>query len=307
MDKRTACFHTAEPPRVTLHDYAVRIHRYFECSDECFVLSLIYIDRILKSNPGFKLGALNSHRLLLTSTVVAVKFHDDDHLTNQHYAQVGSVRIKDFNKMEVEFLKLLDWRVHVNPQEFEDNSTQLAILQKVRKSVNTRCDNQQIYTGAIFGGCLEGVLLIGRLAFGMPCNMVPDLSMGPLAKSKELREDDMIGRSALTHVVTDLPCNFSEAPCSTRKSLSSSCNVVSEPALNEPRPTCQSTLTLVNPGLEWSCLCTGWPPASLQMGMRSRNRRIAARVSRGPRGLRHSCRGYGWVGFQRWSGEDMRQ
>lgn len=55
---------------VVLTDPAVSplcsIAKYAACSGECFVLALVYIDRIIKTNPTFVVNSLNIHRLLIT-------------------------------------------------------------------------------------------------------------------------------------------------------------------------------------------------------------------------------------------------
>jgi hypothetical protein len=44
----------------------ISIGKYAACSGECFVLALVYIDRIIQSNPTFVVNSLNIHRLLIT-------------------------------------------------------------------------------------------------------------------------------------------------------------------------------------------------------------------------------------------------
>lgn len=44
-----------------------RMHRYFECSNECFVLALIYIDRIVKVHDEFTVSTLNVHRYVYSN------------------------------------------------------------------------------------------------------------------------------------------------------------------------------------------------------------------------------------------------
>jgi hypothetical protein len=51
-------------PRVPVHFRS--ISKYACCSGECFVLALVYIDRIIQSNPTFVVNSLNIHRLLIT-------------------------------------------------------------------------------------------------------------------------------------------------------------------------------------------------------------------------------------------------
>jgi hypothetical protein len=60
-------FHAQRAPMVEINDYCERIVRYSQCSPCCFVVALIYIDRLLALEPTFFPSSLNIHRLTLTS------------------------------------------------------------------------------------------------------------------------------------------------------------------------------------------------------------------------------------------------
>mmetsp|Transcript_11066 Transcript_11066/g.20116 ORF Transcript_11066/g.20116 Transcript_11066/m.20116 type:complete len:221 (+) Transcript_11066:129-791(+) len=117
--QRVTKFHSIRAPNLSVHDYLLRIAKFFQCSHECFVLCLIYIDRIVKLHPEFTMCHLNIHRLLVTSVMLAVKFFDDVYYSNAYYAKVGGVRTKEVNALEAQFLKLIEWRLHVTPQEYD--------------------------------------------------------------------------------------------------------------------------------------------------------------------------------------------
>ncbi|CAE8593267.1 unnamed protein product, partial [Polarella glacialis] len=112
-------FHSVRPPQLPIRDYLIRIAKYFQCSRECFVLCLVYIDRIVKLHPDFTICNLNIHRLLVTSVMLSVKFFDDVYYSNAYYAKVGGVRTKEVNVLEAQFLHLIDWRLAVTSEEFD--------------------------------------------------------------------------------------------------------------------------------------------------------------------------------------------
>jgi len=112
-------------PKVSIRKYFARIHKYFHCSDECFVLALAYIDRIAKNRPHVPFAPLTCHRLLLASCVVAAKFHDDTYVSNDHYAKVGGIELEELNALEAELLQLADWKLYVCPREY---NAYLAVL-----------------------------------------------------------------------------------------------------------------------------------------------------------------------------------
>jgi hypothetical protein len=118
--KSQTCFDGVKPPPIALADYIERIYTYVPCSAECYVLALVYIDRILQRHPEFQVTPLNVHRLFITAIVVATKFQDDKYFSNAYYSRVGGVHVKELNMLEVRFLKLVGFNLCVNPDEYEN-------------------------------------------------------------------------------------------------------------------------------------------------------------------------------------------
>lgn len=70
-------FHGSEVPALSIRKYIERIFKYSNCSNSCFVVAYIYIDRFLQRT-GICLTSLNVHRLLITSILVAAKYMEDE-------------------------------------------------------------------------------------------------------------------------------------------------------------------------------------------------------------------------------------
>ena len=102
------------PPAISVRSYLERIGQYADCSPGCFVLSMVYIDRL-----GMRLSPLNVHRLLITAVCVASKFLDDSFYPNSFYAQLGGIPLEELNRLEVEFLFSLNFSLHVSPSEYD--------------------------------------------------------------------------------------------------------------------------------------------------------------------------------------------
>jgi len=111
-------FHALRAPSISIYDYVERIFKYAACSSECFVLALIYIDRIIQRQ-GFVINSLNVHRVVITSIMLAAKFFDDHYFKNGFYAKVGGVPCNEMNSLEVEFLFLLNFSLHVPPETYK--------------------------------------------------------------------------------------------------------------------------------------------------------------------------------------------
>ena len=52
-------------PNISLREYLTRLGRCFQCSQECFIFALIYIDRLTENCSHFIVNSLNIHRFLI--------------------------------------------------------------------------------------------------------------------------------------------------------------------------------------------------------------------------------------------------
>lgn len=116
---RVTPFHSVRVPPICIKDYLRRIRKYFVCTDECFVLALIYIDRVAKIDAVMAVCALNVHRLLLLTVMLAAKFNDDVYYSNAYYAKVGGMALKEVNALEARLLRMLNWHLLVDPVEYQ--------------------------------------------------------------------------------------------------------------------------------------------------------------------------------------------
>jgi len=110
-----------------LHDCSLfffRIHKYASCSNECYILALIYIDRLIQRN-NFLLTELNVHRAVITAVLLAAKFFDDAYYNNAYYAKIGGVLVSEMNGLEVDFLFRINFSLHVTPAVFEKYRAEL--------------------------------------------------------------------------------------------------------------------------------------------------------------------------------------
>lgn len=123
--EKLTLFHTERLPSITIRDYFDRIAKFSECSKEVLVLSLFNINRIISSVPGFEVSPLNIHRLLLSSVLCSAKFMDDAYYNNAFYAKLGGVPVKEINRLEVEFLALINFDLYVDSRGYADFYNQL--------------------------------------------------------------------------------------------------------------------------------------------------------------------------------------
>lgn len=119
-------FHAMRPPQISILNYLERIAKYAACSGECFVLALIFVDRIIQFNPTFVVNSLNIHRLLITAVMLSAKYFDDQYFNNAYYAKVGGVPCNEINSLEVEFLFMINFTLFVSTDTYTQYFTELS-------------------------------------------------------------------------------------------------------------------------------------------------------------------------------------
>ncbi|KAA0146823.1 hypothetical protein FNF27_07407 [Cafeteria roenbergensis] len=118
-------FHALRPPNISIGDYLERIHKYASCSAECFILALVYIDRLIQGN-NLTLTSLNVHRVIITSVMLGAKFFDDQYFNNAYYAKVGGVPCPEMNSLELEFLFSINFSLQVSGEVYNRYRGELA-------------------------------------------------------------------------------------------------------------------------------------------------------------------------------------
>eukprot|EP01059_Diplonema_ambulator_P007861 TRINITY_DN17382_c0_g1_i1.p1 TRINITY_DN17382_c0_g1~~TRINITY_DN17382_c0_g1_i1.p1 ORF type:complete len:211 (+),score=56.49 TRINITY_DN17382_c0_g1_i1:36-635(+) len=111
-------FESYQAPGISIKKYFARLDKYFHTSEEIYVISVILIDRLISKHPLLYLTSFNVHRLLATAVVVTAKMRDDCYYSNKYYSGVAGIRLSELNYLELHFLLLLDFELHVGLDEF---------------------------------------------------------------------------------------------------------------------------------------------------------------------------------------------
>ena len=128
---RPTKFHSVVPPAISVGHYLERIHAYANCSDACFVVSLVYIDRLCQRSI-VPLSPLTVHRVIITAVCLAAKFYEDFFFPNVFYAQLGGIPLLELNTLEVEFLYGIDFALHVSKDLYDKYNNALFPTQNKR-------------------------------------------------------------------------------------------------------------------------------------------------------------------------------
>ncbi|CAN8318604.1 unnamed protein product [Cochlearia groenlandica] len=116
---KTRVFDCLEIPDMTIQSYLERIFRYTKAGPSVYVVAYVYIDRFCHNNQGFRISLTNVHRLLITTIMIASKYVEDLNYRNSYFAKVGGLETEELNKLEIEFLFLMGFKLHVNVSVFD--------------------------------------------------------------------------------------------------------------------------------------------------------------------------------------------
>ena len=84
---------------IDINKYFKRIMKYSKLEPSTLIISLIYIDKLCE-NTNFVLNSHNIHRIILASLMLAIKYNEDDYYSNEYYAKVGGIALKELNRLE---------------------------------------------------------------------------------------------------------------------------------------------------------------------------------------------------------------
>jgi hypothetical protein len=115
-DQSKMIFSSKKIPKISISEYIQRIIEYTEIENSSLIMSLIYLDRICKKD--IMITELNIHRFLLMSLIISIKINEDIIYDNNYYSKVAGISIKEFNQLESEFLKLINFKLYISEEEF---------------------------------------------------------------------------------------------------------------------------------------------------------------------------------------------
>eukprot|EP01028_Stygiella_incarcerata_P001063 TRINITY_DN1166_c0_g1_i2.p1 TRINITY_DN1166_c0_g1~~TRINITY_DN1166_c0_g1_i2.p1 ORF type:complete len:227 (+),score=54.20 TRINITY_DN1166_c0_g1_i2:99-779(+) len=86
------------------------------------LVGLYYLARIRRKFPSLSITTTNASRLMLVAWSSAAKYVDDRsyRLKNKHWVKIGGgwLSLEKFNKMEMEFMSLLEYNLSIDHDEF---------------------------------------------------------------------------------------------------------------------------------------------------------------------------------------------
>lgn len=105
-------------PGASVYAFLEHIMNSGLCSKECFIMALVYGERILQKHRDFTISRNNVQRFVLISVLVGSKILDDFYCRNMYYAMAGGLEKAELNALELKLCDLLNFDLNVQPEEF---------------------------------------------------------------------------------------------------------------------------------------------------------------------------------------------
>eukprot|EP01039_Chlorochromonas_danica_P004251 gene4251-4671_t len=111
-------FQSSSLPSISLSAYLRRLSRACQCSSGSLVLMLVYLDRLIE-DARLLLSPFNIHRLVMTSLLLAMKYHEDLYYNNNFLSTVGGMALEEVNALERLLWKTLHYSLYVSSETYD--------------------------------------------------------------------------------------------------------------------------------------------------------------------------------------------
>ena len=103
---------------LTLHDLLYFWIKKLEFNKNLLLLTMMNIDKLLSSD--FILTKDNIKNVLFTCMILTQKNYEDDVYNDKDYAKLIDISTEDLIKMEIEFLKYINFSLYINEEKFNN-------------------------------------------------------------------------------------------------------------------------------------------------------------------------------------------
>ena len=116
-------------PKIKIEDYIIRFFTYSKIEISTLILSYIYIKRFINKE-NYIISFRNIFRLIMSCSILAIKFNENKIYKNSFYAKVGGFDVDDLNNLEYNVFSRLDFNLRVLDDEFYE------IILKIYQDIN---------------------------------------------------------------------------------------------------------------------------------------------------------------------------
>ena len=112
----------------TLHDYFYYWVEKLDFNENLLILTMMNIDKFLAKN--FLLTSNNVKNVLFSCMVLTQKSYEDETIYDKDYAKILKIKADELINMELEFLKIIDYHLHVSGEEFNNYKSRMVNIWK---------------------------------------------------------------------------------------------------------------------------------------------------------------------------------
>ena len=112
----------------TLHDYFYYWLEKLDFNENLLILTMMNIDKFLAKN--FLLTSNNVKNVLFSCMVLTQKSYEDEIIYDKDYAKILKIKADELINMELEFLKIIDYHLHVSGEEFNNYKSRMVNIWK---------------------------------------------------------------------------------------------------------------------------------------------------------------------------------
>ncbi|CAH0519222.1 unnamed protein product [Peronospora belbahrii] len=108
------------PTLLEIETFIKHVFSRAQMESECIIMSLVYVERLLKATSGFlQLRGENWRRLVFCSMVMASKVWDDLSMTNADFSKIWpELSLKQINELELVYLSAVEYNVRVSAASY---------------------------------------------------------------------------------------------------------------------------------------------------------------------------------------------
>ena len=112
----------------TLHDYFYYWVDKLDFNENLLILTMMNIDKCLSKN--FIITSDNVKNVIFSCMVLTQKSYEDETIYDKDYAKIFKIKTDELINMELEFLKIIDYRLHVSGEEFQNYKSRMVKIWK---------------------------------------------------------------------------------------------------------------------------------------------------------------------------------
>ena len=112
----------------TLHDYFYYWVDKLDFNENLLILTMMNIDKFLSKN--FIITSDNVKNVIFSCMVLTQKSYEDETIYDKDYAKIFKIKTDELINMELEFLKIIDYRLHVSGEEFKNYKSRMGKIWK---------------------------------------------------------------------------------------------------------------------------------------------------------------------------------